>query len=124
MSRVVRPRSVALFGLACLAVAVALGLLQLAEPVFWVIYTVAILSFIAAYGYLAVSFIGSGRKWVGWGLAWVPMLLISALATPPMGIVTVLFVSIIEAVVLVGAVMLALRIGRWASVRYNLPYPA
>lgn len=124
MSRVVRPRSVALFGLVCLAVAVALGLLQLAEPVFWVIYTVAILSFIAAYGYLAVSFIEAGRKWVGWGIAWIPMLLISALATPPMGIVSVLFVSVVEAVVLIGAVMLALRIGRWASVRYDLPYPA
>jgi hypothetical protein len=124
MSRVVRPRSVALFGLACLAAAVALSLLQLAEPIFWTLYVAAAVAFIGAYGYFAVSLLESGRKVLGWAAAWVPAVALTVAANPSIGIPEMLVATLIEVALLVGAVMLALRVGRWASVRYNLPYPA
>lgn len=124
MSRVVRPRSVALFGLACLAVAVVFGLLHLAEPVAWIFGIAAVVSFVGAYGYFAVSLLESGRKVAGWAVVWVPAFVLTVTANPSIGIPEMLVATLIEVALLVGAVMLALRIGRWASVRYDLPYPA
>ena len=124
MSRVVRPRSVALFGLACLAGTVVLGLLHLAEPIAWIFGIAAIVALVGAYGYFAVSLLESGRKVAGWAVVWVPAFVLTATANPSIGIPEMLVATLIEVALLVGAVMLALRVGRWASVRYNLPYPA
>lgn len=123
MSRVVRPRSVALFGLACLAVTVVLGLLGV-EPVAWIFGIAAVVAFVGAYGYFAVSLLESGRTVAGWAVVWVPAFVLTVTANPSIGIPEMLVATLIEVALLVGAVMLALRIGRWASIRYNLPYPA
>ena len=123
MSRVrqARPFTVFLLGLACLIGAVLLAFLQVAEPVFWLLYVVAVVAIGGAYLYFAVSLIESGRNVIGWAIVWLPTLALTVTTSPAIGVIPAIVVASIEAAIGVGVVMLVLRAARWAECRFNLP---
>jgi hypothetical protein len=123
MPRVVRPRSIALVGIACLAVSVVLGLLHIVEPVAWAFAITAVVALVGAFGYFAVSLIESGHTITGLLIVWVPAAASTIATNPAISVPEMIIATLIEVVLLIGAMMLVLRIGRWASVRYSLPYP-
>jgi hypothetical protein len=115
--RQVRPLSVFLAGLACLLLALLLAFLQVAEPLFWLLFALAVLGMGGAYLYFAVSLIEQGRRAVGWALAWVPALALTVTTSPDIGVLPAVLVATLEAGIAVGLVALALRAARWAEGR-------